>query len=50
MTDKEKPWTIYSWEDLRIALAEMQPRSKLHEIIKAEIVKRGNWKRRSPYN
>jgi len=48
MPDKEKPWTIDSWEELRIELDKMKPRSKLFELVKSEIVKRGNWKRRSP--
>lgn len=43
---KEKPWTIHSWEDLREALAEMKPRSKLYEIVKSEVKKRGHWKQR----
>lgn len=32
------------WEDLVEALASMKPRSKLYEIIKAEMMKRGRWK------
>lgn len=52
MSDKdkpaEKPWTIDSWEELRLALGEMKPRSKLYEIVKSEVIKRGNWKKRSP--
>jgi hypothetical protein len=45
---KEKPFNIYDWEDLRDELARMKPRSKLYEIVKAEIIRRGNWKKRSP--
>lgn len=44
---KEKPWSIHSWEDLRKELATMKPRSKLFEIIKTEVKKRGHWKNAS---
>lgn len=42
---QEKPWTIMSWGELREALATMQPKSKLYEIVKAEVQKRDHWKR-----
>jgi hypothetical protein len=41
----EKPFTISSWEDLRRELSSMKPRSKLFEIVKTEISKRGYWRR-----
>jgi hypothetical protein len=41
---KEGPFPYESWEDLREALEEMKPRSKLYETIKAEMIKRGRWK------
>jgi hypothetical protein len=47
MSEKEKPWTIDSWEELRLALAEMKPRSKLYTIIKDEITRRKHWKQLS---
>lgn len=47
MTDKEKPWSIHSWTNLRVELAQMKPRSKLFEIVKAEVKKRGHWKNAS---
>lgn len=40
----EKPWTIGSWEELRQAVEEMKPRSKLYEIIKSNMKKRGHWR------
>jgi hypothetical protein len=46
MADKEKPWNIDSWEELRQALAEMRPRTKLYDIVKSEMEKRGRWKKR----
>jgi hypothetical protein len=48
MDKKEKPFSIYDWEDLREELAAMKPRSKLYEIVKAEMVKRGHWRKRRP--
>jgi hypothetical protein len=42
----EKPWTIHSWDDLRFELGKMKPRSKLYEIVKSEVKKRGHWKQR----
>lgn len=49
MDKKEKPFNITNWEELRDELASMKPRSKLYEIVKAEMLKRGHWRRKSPH-
>lgn len=45
MPDKEKPFTMSSWDDLRRELAAMKPRSKLFLLVEAEVKKRGHWRR-----
>jgi hypothetical protein len=43
---KERVPDFDTWEDIRQELATMTRRSKLYKLIKAELVKRGNWKNR----
>jgi hypothetical protein len=33
-----------NYDELEQALKEMQPRQKLYELVRAEMVKRGRWK------
>lgn len=33
-----------NYDELEKALADMKPRQRLYEIVKAEMVKRGRWK------
>ena len=37
---------IESWEDIRVALEEMSPRSRLFKMVKSEVSKRGYWRHR----
>jgi hypothetical protein len=40
----ERGWNIKSWQEFRQAEETMKPKSKLHNTVKAEMKKRGNWR------
>ena len=46
MTDKEKPFTMQSWEDLRRELKSASRRSKLWLIVREEMKLRGHYRAR----
>jgi hypothetical protein len=48
MAEKEKPFNIRSWDDLREALATMKPRTKLFLMVETEMKRRGHWRKRRP--
>jgi hypothetical protein len=35
---------MIDYQELEKALRDMQPRQRLYEIVKAEMIKRGRWK------
>ncbi len=42
----DRRWTYKNWEEFEAGLTKMSPRSKLFQLVRAEIKKRGHWRQK----